>query len=44
VTRVMAAGNSPEEVRAYAALIAGSTLLQRAVENNLRERVDLIQA
>ena len=39
----MAAGISPEEFRAYAALIASSTLLQRAVETNLREQADLTQ-
>ena len=39
----MAAGISPEEFRAYAALIASSTLLQRAVERNLREQADLTQ-
>ena len=39
----MAAGISAEEFRAYAALIAGSTLLQRAVEKNLREQADLTQ-
>ncbi len=39
----MAAGISPEEFRAYAALIASSTLLQRAVEKNLREQADLTQ-
>ena len=32
-----------EEFRAYAALIASSTLLQRAVETNLREQADLTQ-
>ena len=37
----MAAGISDEEFRAYAALIASSTLLQRAVERNLREQADL---
>jgi DNA-binding MarR family transcriptional regulator len=37
------AGISPEEFRAYAALIASSTLLQRAVERNLREQADLTQ-
>jgi DNA-binding MarR family transcriptional regulator len=35
------AGISPEEFRAYAALIASSTLLQRAVERNLREQADI---
>ena len=39
----MAAGISPEEFHAYVALIAGSTLLQRAVERNLREQADLTQ-
>ena len=39
----MAAGISPEEFRAYAALVASSTLLQRAVEKNLREQADLTQ-
>jgi DNA-binding MarR family transcriptional regulator len=39
----MAAGISSEEFRAYAALIASSTLLQRAVERNLREQADLTQ-
>jgi DNA-binding MarR family transcriptional regulator len=39
----MAAGISDEEFRAYAALIASSTLLQRAVERNLREQADLTQ-
>ena len=39
----MAAGVSPEEFRAYSALIASSTLLQRAVERNLREQADLTQ-
>jgi DNA-binding MarR family transcriptional regulator len=43
VKRVMAAGISPEEFRAYAALIASSTLLQRAVEKNLQEQADLTQ-
>jgi DNA-binding MarR family transcriptional regulator len=37
----MAAGISENEFRAYAALIASSTLLQRAVERNLREQADL---
>src|SRR5918995_5941566 len=37
----MAARISPEEFRGYAALIASSTLLQRAVERNLREQADL---
>jgi|EndMetStandDraft_3_1072993.scaffolds.fasta_scaffold367299_2 DNA-binding MarR family transcriptional regulator len=37
----MATGISDEEFRAYAALIASSTLLQRAVERNLREQADL---
>jgi DNA-binding MarR family transcriptional regulator len=37
----MAAGISADEFRAYAALIASSTLLQRAVERNLREQADL---
>jgi DNA-binding MarR family transcriptional regulator len=39
----MAAGISPAEFRAYSALIASSTLLQRAVERNLREQADLTQ-
>jgi DNA-binding MarR family transcriptional regulator len=39
----MPAGISDEEFRAYAALIASSTLLQRAVERNLREQADLTQ-
>ena len=39
----MAARISREEFRAYAALIASSTLLQRAVERNLREQADLTQ-
>jgi DNA-binding MarR family transcriptional regulator len=39
----MAVGISPEEFRAYAALVASSTLLQRAVEQNLREQADLTQ-
>jgi DNA-binding MarR family transcriptional regulator len=39
----MAAGISAEEFRAYSALIAGSTLLQRAVDTNLREQADLTQ-
>lgn len=39
----MAAAISPEEFRAYAALIASSTLLQRAVERNLREQADITQ-
>jgi DNA-binding MarR family transcriptional regulator len=39
----MGAGISPEEFRAYAALIASSTLLQRAVERNLREQADITQ-
>jgi DNA-binding MarR family transcriptional regulator len=39
----MAAGISDDEFRAYAALIASSTLLQRAVESNLREQADLTQ-
>jgi DNA-binding MarR family transcriptional regulator len=39
----MAARISPEEFRAYAALVASSTLLQRAVEQNLREQADLTQ-
>jgi DNA-binding MarR family transcriptional regulator len=36
-------GISDEEFRAYAALIASSTLLQRAVERNLGEQADLTQ-
>lgn len=39
----MAAGISGEEFRAFAALIASSTLLQRAVEQNLREQADITQ-
>jgi DNA-binding MarR family transcriptional regulator len=39
----MAAGISREEFRAYAALISSSTLLQRAVERNLREQAELTQ-
>jgi DNA-binding MarR family transcriptional regulator len=39
----MATGITPDEFRAYAALIASSTLLQRAVEQNLREQADLTQ-
>ncbi len=39
----MAARISPEEFRAYAALIGSSTLLQRAVERNLREQAELTQ-
>jgi DNA-binding MarR family transcriptional regulator len=39
----VAAGISRREFRAYAALIASSTLLQRAVERNLREQADLTQ-
>jgi DNA-binding MarR family transcriptional regulator len=39
----MAAGISHEEFRAYAALVASSTLLQRAVDQNLREQADLTQ-
>jgi DNA-binding MarR family transcriptional regulator len=39
----MAAGISRQEFRAYAALVASSTLLQRAVERNLREQADLTQ-
>jgi DNA-binding MarR family transcriptional regulator len=39
----MPAGISRDEFRAYAALIASSTLLQRAVEQNLREQADLTQ-
>jgi DNA-binding MarR family transcriptional regulator len=39
----MAAAISAHEFRAYAALIASSTLLQRAVERNLREQADLTQ-
>ena len=39
----MAAAISRQEFRAYAALIASSTLLQRAVEWNLREQADLTQ-
>jgi DNA-binding MarR family transcriptional regulator len=38
-----AAGISDDEFRAYAALIASSTLLQRAVERNLRDQADLTQ-
>jgi DNA-binding MarR family transcriptional regulator len=39
----MTAGISDEEFRAYAALVASSTLLQRAVERNLHEQADLTQ-
>ena len=39
----MVAAISGEEFRAYAALIASSTLLQRAVERNLRDQADLTQ-
>jgi DNA-binding MarR family transcriptional regulator len=39
----MAPRISREEFRAYAALIASSTLLQRAVEKNLREQAELTQ-
>jgi DNA-binding MarR family transcriptional regulator len=39
----MAPRISREEFRAYAALIASSTLLQRAVERNLREQAELTQ-
>jgi DNA-binding MarR family transcriptional regulator len=39
----MTAGISSDEFRAYAALIASSTLLKRAVERNLREQADLTQ-
>jgi DNA-binding MarR family transcriptional regulator len=39
----MVAGISREEFRGYAALIASSTLLQRAVESNLREQAELTQ-
>ena len=39
----MVARISPEEFRAYAALIASSTLLQRAVERNLRKQAELTQ-
>jgi DNA-binding MarR family transcriptional regulator len=39
----MATEISGEEFRAYAALIASSTLLQRAVEQNLREQAGLTQ-
>ena len=39
----MAAEISGEEFRAYAALIASSTLLQRAVEKNLQEQAGLTQ-
>jgi DNA-binding MarR family transcriptional regulator len=39
----MAAQITREEFRAYAALIASSTLLQRAVERNLREQAELTQ-
>ncbi len=39
----MATDISAEEFRAYAALIASSTLLQRAVERNLRDQADLTQ-
>ena len=39
----MAATITDEEFRAYAALIASSTLLQRSVERNLRDQADLTQ-
>jgi len=39
----MAPPISPDEFRAYAALVASSTLLQRAVERNLREQAELTQ-
>ncbi len=39
----MVAAISGEEFRAYVALIASSTLLQRAVERNLRDQADLTQ-
>jgi DNA-binding MarR family transcriptional regulator len=39
----MAATITDEEFRAYAALIASSTLLQRAVERNLRDQAELTQ-
>jgi DNA-binding MarR family transcriptional regulator len=39
----MAPRISREEFRAFAALIASSTLLQRAVERNLREQAELTQ-
>ena len=39
----MAATISHAEFRAYAALIASATLLQRAVERNLRAQADLTQ-
>jgi DNA-binding MarR family transcriptional regulator len=39
----MEIGITAEEFRAYAALIASSTLLQRAIEKNLREQADLTQ-
>ena len=39
----MAASISRQEFRAYAALIASATLLQRAVERNLREQAELTQ-
>jgi DNA-binding MarR family transcriptional regulator len=39
----MAATITDEEFRAYAALIASSTLLQRVVERNLREQAELTQ-
>jgi DNA-binding MarR family transcriptional regulator len=37
----MAAGISGDEFRAYAALVASSTLLQRAVDQNLREQANI---
>jgi DNA-binding MarR family transcriptional regulator len=39
----MPATITDDEFRAYAALIASSTLLQRAVERNLREQANLTQ-
>jgi DNA-binding MarR family transcriptional regulator len=43
VKGVIGATITDEEFRAYAALIASSTLLQRAVERNLREQAELTQ-
>ena len=39
----MAATISHDEFRAYAALVASATLLQRAVERNLREQAEITQ-
>jgi DNA-binding MarR family transcriptional regulator len=37
------AGLNPEEFAAYSALVAGSTLLQRAIEQNLHDQADITQ-